>query len=32
MSKLSGWVDPELRAALDAIFAKLAAPILQSRR
>lgn len=26
MSKLSGWVDPELRAALDAIFAKLAAP------
>ena len=26
MSKLSGWVDPELRAALDAVFAKLAAP------
>lgn len=26
MSKLSGWVDPELRAALDAILAKLAAP------
>jgi hypothetical protein len=26
MSKLSGWVDPELRAALEAIFAKLAAP------
>lgn len=25
MSKLSGWVDPELRAALDAVFAKLAA-------
>jgi hypothetical protein len=26
MSKLSGWVDPELRAALDAILGKLAAP------
>jgi hypothetical protein len=26
MSRLSGWVDPELRAALDAILAKLAAP------
>lgn len=26
MSRLSGWVDPELRAALDAVFAKLAAP------
>lgn len=26
MSRVSGWVDPELRAALDAIFAKLAAP------
>ncbi|MCX2930358.1 HNH endonuclease signature motif containing protein [Mycobacterium sp. CVI_P3] len=26
MSKITGWVDPELRAALDAIFAKLAAP------
>ena len=26
MSKLSGWIDPELRAALDAILAKLAAP------
>ena len=26
MSKLSGWVDPELRAALDAVLAKLAAP------
>lgn len=26
MSRISGWVDPELRAALDAVFAKLAAP------
>jgi hypothetical protein len=26
MSKLGGWVDPELRAALEAVFAKLAAP------
>jgi hypothetical protein len=26
MSKVTGWVDPELRAALDATFAKLAAP------
>ena len=26
MSRLSGWIDPELRAALDAIVAKLAAP------
>jgi hypothetical protein len=26
MSKIAGWVDPELRAALDAILAKLAAP------
>ncbi len=26
MSRISGWVDPELRATLDAIFAKLAAP------
>lgn len=26
MSRVTGWVDPELRAALDAIFAKLAAP------
>ncbi|WP_205267770.1 HNH endonuclease signature motif containing protein [Mycolicibacterium sphagni] len=26
MSRLSGWVDPELRAALDATFAKLAGP------
>jgi hypothetical protein len=26
MSKITGWVDPELRAALDAILAKLAAP------
>ncbi|BBX07772.1 hypothetical protein MAIC_25750 [Mycolicibacterium aichiense] len=26
MSKISGWADPELRAALDAINAKLAAP------
>ncbi|AKK27727.1 HNH endonuclease signature motif containing protein [Mycobacterium sp. EPa45] len=26
MSKVSGWIDPELRAAWDAILAKLAAP------
>lgn len=26
MSRISGWVDPELRATLDAIFAKLAGP------
>jgi hypothetical protein len=26
MSRITGWVDPALRAALDAIFAKLAAP------
>ena len=26
MSRISGWIDPELRAALDAIFAKLASP------
>ncbi len=26
MSRISGWIDPELRAALDAINAKLAAP------
>ncbi len=26
MSRLTGWIDPQLRAALDAIFAKLAAP------
>jgi hypothetical protein len=26
MSRISGWIDPELRAGLDAIFAKLAAP------
>ena len=26
MSRLSGWIDPELRATLDAVFAKLAAP------
>ncbi|KAA0111752.1 HNH endonuclease signature motif containing protein [Mycolicibacterium sp. P1-5] len=26
MSRLSGWIDPQLRAALDAIHAKLAAP------
>lgn len=26
MSRISGWLDPELRAILDAIFAKLAAP------
>lgn len=26
MSRISGWVDPELRATLDAILAKLAAP------
>jgi hypothetical protein len=26
MSRLTGWIDPELRATLDAIFAKLAAP------
>ena len=26
MSRMSGWIDPELRATLDAIFAKLAAP------
>lgn len=26
MSKLSGWVDPELRAALEALLGKLAAP------
>ena len=26
MSRISGWIDPELRATLDAIFAKLAAP------
>jgi len=26
MSRISGWLDPELRAALDAILAKLAAP------
>ncbi len=26
MSRISGWIDPELRAALDAILAKLAAP------
>lgn len=26
MSRISGWIDPELRATLDAVFAKLAAP------
>ena len=26
MSRISGWIDPELRSALDAILAKLAAP------
>ena len=26
MSRVTGWLDPELRATLDAIFAKLAAP------
>jgi hypothetical protein len=26
MSRISGWLDPELRATLDAVFAKLAAP------
>jgi len=26
MSRISGWIDPELRAALDAILSKLAAP------
>ena len=26
MSRITGWLDPELRAALDAIMAKLAAP------
>lgn len=26
MSRLSGWIDPELRATLDAIFVKLAGP------
>ena len=26
MSRLSGWVTPELRAGLEAIWAKLAAP------
>ncbi len=26
MSRITGWVDPELRATLDAIFAKLAGP------
>ena len=26
MSRMSGWIDPELRATLDAIFTKLAAP------
>ena len=26
MSRIAGWIDPELRAALDAIFAKLANP------
>lgn len=26
MSRLSGWITPELRATLDAVFAKLAAP------
>ena len=26
MSRITGWIDPELRATLDAIFAKLAAP------
>lgn len=26
MSRVTGWVDPELRATLDAIFAKLAGP------
>lgn len=26
MSRLSGWIDPELRATLDALLAKLAAP------
>ncbi|MCE9516538.1 MAG: 13E12 repeat family protein, partial [Mycobacterium sp.] len=26
MSRLSGWITPELRATLDALFAKLAAP------
>ncbi|MGE5694999.1 MAG: DUF222 domain-containing protein, partial [Candidatus Sericytochromatia bacterium] len=26
MSKISGWLDPQLRAGLDAVLAKLAAP------
>ena len=26
MSRVTGWLDPELRAALDAVFTKLAAP------
>ena len=26
MSRLSGWLNPELRAGLDAVLAKLAAP------
>lgn len=26
MSRITGWIDPELRATLDALFAKLAAP------
>ena len=26
MSRITGWLDPELRATLDALFAKLAAP------
>ena len=26
MTRISGWIDPELRATLDALFAKLAAP------
>ncbi len=26
MSRITGWLDPELRATLDAVFAKLAAP------
>ena len=26
MSRMTGWIDPELRATLDAIFVKLAAP------
>ena len=26
MSKITGWLDPQLRAGLDAVLAKLAAP------